>query len=195
MSNQMVYCQACGNRIHVTARSCPRCGAAAWTPTEATTFHGAVTRCLSKYADFSGRASRSEFWLFTLFLILANMVFTLTQVVLPTSSAGVLSTIWAFAMMLPSLAVSVRRMHDQEKSGAHVLLGMLGGVVFILGLAMLATGLKLDDAENGAQYMSPLVLTAGLLMFPISLVLMVWQLMLYCMPGTPGPNRYGDSPG
>ncbi|MGE5470611.1 MAG: DUF805 domain-containing protein [Bacteroidota bacterium] len=73
------------------------------------TFAEAITTCFTKYADFSGRASRSEYWWWSLFVILASM------------AAGILNqqlaALFSLATVLPSLAVGTRRLHDIDRSG------------------------------------------------------------------------------
>lgn len=73
------------------------------------TFVESIQTCFSKYADFSGRASRSEYWWWVLFVFLATM------------AAGIvsdkLSALFSLAVMLPGLAVGARRLHDIDKSG------------------------------------------------------------------------------
>ncbi len=75
--------------------------------------------CLGKYATFSGRASRSEYWLYTLVqLIVLGIALTLDIV----TGLGVLYPLVSIALLLPSLAVSVRRLHDAGHSGWWLLL-------------------------------------------------------------------------
>ncbi len=72
------------------------------------TFYEAIRVCLTKYAEFTGRASRSEFWWFTLFVILvAGALVYLSEA---------LSNVFLIAMLLPFLAAGARRLHDSGKS-------------------------------------------------------------------------------
>jgi len=117
---------------------------------------------LKRYADFQGRSTRMEFWMFFLFVmivmivlqILLGIMFASTMSVDPQTGVvtgggiGIAAIIiWVFylAILVPSIAVGVRRMHDQDKSGWFILI-------------------------------------------PIA------NLIFYCMPGTPGPNKYGPDP-
>jgi uncharacterized membrane protein YhaH (DUF805 family) len=77
------------------------------------TFWQAITSCYSKYATFSGRASRSEYWYFTLYHTLLVACFALMPSVLGTMLLA-LSLIGNF---LPALSVLVRRLHDTDRSG------------------------------------------------------------------------------
>lgn len=82
------------------------------------TFSQSVETCFSKYATFSGRASRSEYWWFSLALFIFYFLAGLIDGALGTS---VVSIIVLVALFLPSYAVAVRRMHDTNHSGWWVL--------------------------------------------------------------------------
>ena len=84
------------------------------------TFQESVRVCFSKYADFSGRASRSEYWWFFLFIVLVG---TATSFV-----SDYVSAIFLLGTLLPSLAAATRRLHDTQRSGWWQLAGPLGGV-------------------------------------------------------------------
>lgn len=74
---------------------------------------------LKKYADFNGRARRKEYWMFVLF----NMIFTYTLLFIDIYlQIGVLNVIYSLALLIPSIAVAVRRMHDVGKSGWYILI-------------------------------------------------------------------------
>ena len=73
---------------------------------------------LKQYAEFSGRARRKEYWMFTLInclIIMALMI--VTTVISPSGKGSVLVSIYQLALFIPSLAVGVRRMHDTDHSG------------------------------------------------------------------------------
>lgn len=81
------------------------------------TFGDSITTCFSKYAAFEGRASRSEFWWWYLFTLLASVA---TGMVSET-----LSGLFSLAVLLPSLAVGARRLHDTDRSGWFLLLWLI----------------------------------------------------------------------
>lgn len=85
-------------------------------------FPDAITHVLSNYVTFSGRARRSEYWWFSLFVLLVSVAATVVDLVLGVSIAYPLSVV---ALLLPSLAVSVRRLHDTGRSGWLLLLGLI----------------------------------------------------------------------
>lgn len=100
-------------------------------------FTEAVSACFGKYADFNGRASRSEYWYWYLFrlLMVAGMVFlaAVTRVNLLFALVG----LEVLVMLLPSLAVAVRRLHDVNFTGWLLLLVFvpLGGLfIFIMSV-------------------------------------------------------------
>ena len=157
---------------------------------------------LKRYADFSGRSRRLEFWLWALFnLVVTGVLLGFIMVAvfgsitdlanraaagefanyIPSDSSysyvelngqyyeipptifvqtiigamgipGILLALYSMAIFIPNLAVAVRRLHDQDKSGWWILIGfvpLIGGI---------------------------------------------WLLVLYCLDGTPGPNRFGPDP-
>jgi uncharacterized membrane protein YhaH (DUF805 family) len=87
-------------------------------------FGGAIKTCFSKYVTFSGRARRSEFWWFVLFLVIAGIIMRVLDMVLGTRidmgqgpGPGILSSIWSLFTLLPSISVAVRRLHDRDRAG------------------------------------------------------------------------------
>ena len=83
-------------------------------------FPDAVKTCFSKYADFTGRAGRSEFWWWVLFTFLLGIVASIIDAVLGTRSSsgtGLVESLANLAVLLPSIAVGARRLHDTGRSG------------------------------------------------------------------------------
>lgn len=120
-------------------------------------FGQAVSSVFSKYATFSGRARRSEFWYWVLFVFLLSAVAAVADSVLKTTFAegspyGWISAVVGLALLIPGIAVTVRRLHDTDRSGWWYLL------TFVCGIGALIV-------------------------------------LVFCfIDGTPGPNKYGDSP-
>ena len=88
------------------------------------TFGESISTCFSKYATFDGRAPRSEYWWFVLFTFLASVATGMVS--------QMLSGLFSLAVLLPSLAVGVRRLHDIDKSGWFLLLGLIPIVGWII---------------------------------------------------------------
>jgi uncharacterized membrane protein YhaH (DUF805 family) len=94
---------------------------------------------LKKYAVFSGRSSRSEYWYFVLFYVLFLFVFIFIDVMIGSydseAEIGLFSGVFLLAMLIPSIAVLVRRLHDTDRSGWWVLIGLvplIGTIVLIV---------------------------------------------------------------
>ncbi|WP_286828716.1 MULTISPECIES: DUF805 domain-containing protein [Kordiimonas] len=80
-------------------------------------FGSAVATAFKKYATFSGRASRSEYWWFFLFYILAFMAASFIDVAMGNVESGIMGWIVLLILFLPTIAISVRRLHDINMSG------------------------------------------------------------------------------
>lgn len=80
-----------------------------------------------KYVDFDGRASRKELWLFVLFNILVSAII---QVVDSRGSQSLLLQIYQLAVVVPTIAVSIRRMHDVSKSGWFILIPIYNIILY-----------------------------------------------------------------
>ena len=93
-------------------------------------FKTSVSTVLSKYIEFSGRASRSEFWWFTLFSVIGNIITGIFDDVLGTIAA--INLLFSLAILLPSIAVAVRRLHDTDRSGWWMLLVLIPVVGWIV---------------------------------------------------------------
>jgi len=84
---------------------------------------------LKKYADFSGRARRTEYWMFFLFYVIFSVVISVVDSLL---GIGLLSIIFGFAMLVPSLSIGARRLHDTGRSGWWQLLLIIPVIGFII---------------------------------------------------------------
>lgn len=93
--------------------------------------------CLSKFADFSGRARRREYWTFVLVnCLIALLLLTLGLTFGEDSPASnIMVTIFYLIMLVPNLSVSVRRLHDIGKSGWYMFLSLIpliGGLILLI---------------------------------------------------------------
>ncbi|MEM1386777.1 MAG: DUF805 domain-containing protein [Pseudomonadota bacterium] len=156
----------------------------------------AVVRCLSKYATFSGRAPRAEYWYFALFCVLISLVLGLVETTINaiTGTADgptLLSGAFAFVTLVPSLAAGWRRMHDTGRSGLSlfypliVLIGIMTYIAIVIGPEALSAG------EIQATGLNALILTLAFFVALISPILVIWWLT---RPSEPGPNQYGPNP-
>lgn len=107
-----------------------------WMPWYGISFPQAIVRFFKKYATFSGRASRSEYWWTFLFLILVQIAFNLLDAIAGGSGfITTLSGLWSLAVLVPTLAISVRRLHDTDKAGPWLFLPyglIVAGYIFAI---------------------------------------------------------------
>lgn len=101
------------------------------------TFQESVKVCFTKYAEFSGRASRSEYWWFVLFVILGTVAASVIS--------DKLSILFTLATLLPSTAAAARRLHDTNRSGWWQLVGFVPLVGLIALLVLLAQESKSES--------------------------------------------------
>lgn len=94
-------------------------------------FPEAIKSVFSNYANFSGRARRSEYWYFTLFTMIINGVLSGAQQA-GWNFASIIAGIFSLAVFIPSLAVSWRRLHDIGKSGLWEFIALVPFVGWIL---------------------------------------------------------------
>jgi len=85
---------------------------------------------LKKYAEFTGRARRTEYWMFTLFNIIIAAAISVVEAIL--GSPGFLGLLYTLGVFIPTLAVSVRRLHDTGRSGLWLLIGLVPLIGFIV---------------------------------------------------------------
>lgn len=102
---------------------------------------------LQRYADFSGRSRRKEYWMFTLGVIIVAIVLSFVEGALGIGGMvggiyGPLTLLFVLAVIIPSVAVQVRRFHDQDKSGWFVLISFIpfvGGIIVLVFMCLEGT--------------------------------------------------------
>jgi uncharacterized membrane protein YhaH (DUF805 family) len=158
---------------------------------------------LKRYAEFSGRSRRMEYWMFQLFMILVYVVMIVLMMMVgggalmsggdPSALAaaggavmiiGGLYFLFALVMFIPNLAVSIRRLHDTNRSGWWILAPLAGYVLVLIGAAMAASSPD-NPGIGGVLSLIGLVAVIGL-----GLTLLVFMFL----EGTRGPNNYGPDP-
>jgi uncharacterized membrane protein YhaH (DUF805 family) len=154
-------------------------------------FGQAITHVLRNYVNFRGRATRSEFWWFTLLVFLVYIaLFIMSSVGIATSADpqlwGVLAQVgstgtlvWFLATIIPVSALWFRRLHDSNKSGWWYVLTLMSGFSGFVFLALSAL-------QNQVTFTIGMVL--GLASGLCGIVLLIFALL----PSTSGPNRYGE---
>jgi len=95
-------------------------------------FGEAISVCFSKYATFTGRAARPEYWYWVLFTVIASLVFVVIEVAVSIDAGRALDGIFTIATFVPSIAVAARRLHDTDRSGWWQLLCFIPVIGWIL---------------------------------------------------------------
>lgn len=141
-------------------------------------FSDAVRTCFSKYATFSGRASRSEYWWFFLFIMLFSFIFAVidgTFFGFGEFDPSPISTIFSLATLVPSIAVAARRLHDTDRSGWWQIAPIS---MVLLTVVMIAMGANILAFAAGAT----------------AIICVVLVLIWFVKKGTDGENHFGADP-
>ena len=160
----------------------------------------------SKYAVFSGRARRSEYWYFYLFTFLVTLVLECIPFV------GLLSFVWTLAIIIPEIAVSVRRFHDIGKSGWNYLFfaipellffGYIFSFMFYAIKDLVNAGINFynfaDNSETIGKIIADSFIANGSLAtlgiyFLILIVSIILWLVWFTRDSQPGENKWGPNP-
>ncbi len=155
---------------------------------------------LKRYAEFSGRSRRMEYWMFVLFQVLVTLVFGLVFGVAIGSAfsgrgAGNFGALFAsmgiafmvfglfwLGMLLPTIAVAVRRLHDTDRSGWWLML-YVGPYLLMIVVQLLVFAAQ-----------SPGLIVINGLLSLVWLVAAIVLIVFMCLPGTVGANRFGPDP-
>ena len=142
-------------------------------------------KCLRLYAVFKGRARRSEYWYFLLFnTAFGNMASLLDRLLTRSGRFGWIYTAYALVMLLPSLAVCVRRLHDTGRSGWQLMW------YYIVGIAGIASSFVIPNRKEMPDVFLPVL-------FAYCAAMITWAvifLVRLCTDSRPGTNRYGPNP-
>ena len=186
------------------------------------TFGESIRTCFHSYATFSGRAPRSEYWFFVLFVWLVSSGFSMVDGAIwgPTLSefteatrdasgavqtttgvtaeygGGPLSSLWGLLTLLPLTAAGWRRLHDTGRPGWYLLLPWIMMIAIVLGLftAMGAFSGGWATAQAGLSQLEDF--GGGLFALGIvaAFIPFIVLLVFLCQRSQPGPNPYGPNP-
>jgi uncharacterized membrane protein YhaH (DUF805 family) len=153
-------------------------------------------RPIEKYADFGGRAPRAEYWWFVLALIVVYIVLSIVEGIVGINhmifgAYGPLTALLWLATIVPSIAVSVRRLHDTNRSGWWLLLPVIPYC-----LALLLGGAAIFRVAAGGAGQPGMMAGLGVASIFLMIGAVGWIVLLvfYVLPGTPGDNRFGPNP-
>lgn len=160
------------------------------------TFFGAINSALINYFNFSGRARRKEFWYFSLFSFIVNLILVYSSFSLFTVNSGessldsniatsitffIIYDIIGWVITIPVYSVGVRRLHDIGKSGKILLFFAIPTIINqILGLTSISINLLLI----------PIKIIYLITAIPLFIILIVW----FCKDSQPGANKWGENP-
>ena len=151
----------------------------------------AISSVFRNYVNFSGRAPRSEYWWFTLFSVVSQIVLNFIPF---------FGWIYTLALVLPTLAVTARRLHDTNRTGWWVLAYVVPALTFAALAIVLAAAFGLSGGDlsfaDEAEWEAIAIFLGILFVIGaiVSLVLGIVLLVFMILPGTQGPNRYGPDP-
>lgn len=129
-------------------------------------FGEAIGNCFRKYATFSGRAKRPEYWWFFLLNFLLGLI-------------PVIGTIWGLVVLIPSFAVLWRRMHDIGKPGYYGLAPYIAAIPGGIGAVL---------QEQGQEDAAMVLIGVAVVYFIVATIVTIVRL---ASPSEPGPNRFG----
>ena len=166
----------------------------------------AIKTCFKKYFDFKGRARRSEFWWFVLFVLIVSTVLSYFGLLVP--GIGYVSLAFTLAVIIPELSALCRRLHDTNRGSWWVALlallvaGYYGSFASILGsnFSDLANSTNMEDMMGMAQEMansiqaSPALATIMILCSMGAIVVGIVLLVFAAKDSKWGTNKYGPSP-
>ncbi|MCY4620452.1 MAG: DUF805 domain-containing protein [bacterium] len=158
-------------------------------------FPEAIGNVLRNYAVFRGRAARSEYWWWVLAVFIGQVI---VGIVGDAIDVPYLGPLLSLAILLPSLAVATRRLHDTGRRGSWLALwiaiyAILGAIMVVstgavfLGMLGLAGGAPSEDVMVGGVIG---VLVSALAMLPVA----IWSIVWLAGKGDDGPNQFGPDP-
>ena len=144
-------CSACNTTNPEGAQFCSNCGASLgayptggdWArydqPQQKVGFTNAISLGFNRYIKFSGRSTRAEYWWWVLFLVLADLLLSIVDIMMGTydasSNNGLISGLFSLVTLIPSLSLGVRRLHDINRTGWWQLMWV--GIIFLIPLLVL----------------------------------------------------------
>jgi len=166
-------------------------------------FVTAVKTCFMKYADFKGRARRSEYWWFCLFCLIVMWVFNILGSIWPVLS--IVSLLVSIVLMIPSYSVQTRRLHDTGRSGWWVVIMLVLMIAFFIGLGVMmfpyadrmmeiTDNMETVNVMMDAMEQSPVAIgvmgLCSLLMTIVTVVVIIFSVL----DSKWDTNKYGPSP-
>ena len=199
-----MYCPACGKDTLENSRFCGSCGVSLIVSTASgigtaaselpkVSFPQAVKLGFKNYFNFSGRATRAEYWWWVLFIVLIGIGLGFIDALtgsMGDSGQGLLSFLFKLATTIPSFALGVRRLHDINRTGWWLLVWGFFPMAAIGGGILLVSFLLLDNLLILTVIGFAKLIGFGILGIIGVIVLIVWAIK----KGDEGLNKYGPDP-
>ncbi|MFT8704615.1 DUF805 domain-containing protein [Bifidobacterium aquikefiricola] len=165
-------------------------------------FKDAVIRFFKKYATFSGRASRSEYWWAYLFTTLVSFAISMIFAAMNSNIGNSLSVLWSLAVLIPSIAIAVRRLHDANLSGwwyfLPLALSVLGAIILLVSVigGVVSAGNAYGNSMNSAMFGHIMANIALPLILSLLILLgaSVSGIVLMCLSSKPEGARFDKNP-
>lgn len=184
-------CPTCGQSNAENAQFCGECGtslstsatrdSAVDTELPMVGFGDAISRGFTNYFKFSGRATRAELWWWLLFTSLIQLI-------------PFVGWLLGLAVLIPSLSVTSRRLHDISRTGWWQLVMFLGSMVTWGAFAIALIFGLIVKFDGGLEGNSDLLLLIALVGLVAGLALTAWWIRWLVRQGETGPNQYGSDP-
>ncbi|ESQ83376.1 hypothetical protein AEAC466_14095 [Asticcacaulis sp. AC466] len=157
-----------------------------------------------KYADFNGRARRAEYWQWCAFQSFAGVIFEVLRVSDGNKFIALFQGLFSLAILIPSIAVAVRRFHDTDRTGWWFLFApVVGTVALVIYLPVGGATLIANLQQMRGMGPQPTGSQAALLLHalsPVFVIMFIWMaaatvtFVFHLLPGTQGSNRFGPDP-
>lgn len=161
-------------------------------------FLDSIKVCFQKFVTFKGRASRSEYWYFMLFLFIAAFFSAILDLLIfgtNDKSVGPFGIIFYLIAFLPSTSVCVRRLHDVGKSGWLIAIGMLLlPFLTIIALTWVPDWIAPENTGSTNDNVGSIVLILSGLIVILFIGYSIYGFYLTVIPGDSGVNKYGENP-
>ena len=155
-------------------------------------FGEAIKTCFQKYATFSGRARRSEYWYFVLFNLLVCIGLYLLDYAI-FEDRFYITGIYSLFVLIPGMAVAIRRLHDIGKKGWIYFIFILSCIVLVYVYVLFVVSLLKQIFGGGSEalgYITLILFAVCILTIVLGIILLVWL----CRDSQPGTNQYGPNP-
>ena len=150
-------------------------------------------KCLKKYADLSGRASRREYWHFFKINFLITMILGVIARINPNAGLGMISLVYSIAVLLPGLSVGVRRFHDIGRSGMSFACYVVPMFICILLIPVIEWAtIPINGIVNASN--QDIFILLGITVLILPLILGIMLLIVLARRGDQEDNKYGAPP-